>query len=88
MKPVSYTHLDVYKRQDQGVGIPSDHIPRLFERFYRVDKTRSRAAGGTGLGLAIVKHIVLEFKGNIEIKSELGKGSEFIIMLPEMNTSI
>ncbi|MCI6276099.1 MAG: cell wall metabolism sensor histidine kinase WalK [Clostridium sp.] len=76
------------KIKDQGVGIPKEHMPRLFERFYRVDKARSRAAGGTGLGLAIVKHIVLEFKGNIDIQSELGKGSEFVIMLPEVSTRL
>jgi two-component system phosphate regulon sensor histidine kinase PhoR len=68
--------------QDTGVGIPKEHIPRLFERFYRVDKARSRARGGTGLGLAIVKHIVLGFKGRIEVESELGKGSKFIVRIP------
>lgn len=68
--------------EDTGVGIPKEHIPRLFERFYRVDKARSRAKGGTGLGLAIVKHIVISFNGTIEVKSELGKGSSFIITLP------
>lgn len=78
----------IIKIKDQGVGIPKEHIPRLFERFYRVDKARSRAAGGTGLGLAIVKHIVLEFKGSIDIQSELGKGSEFTIKLPEKSTRL
>ena len=68
--------------KDTGVGIPREHVPRLFERFYRVDKARSRANGGTGLGLAIVKHIILSFKGTIEVKSELGKGSEFIVKIP------
>lgn len=68
--------------EDTGVGIPEKHIPRLFERFYRVDKARSRANGGTGLGLAIVKHIVMNFKGSISVESELGKGSRFIIKLP------
>lgn len=69
--------------QDTGVGIPKEHIDRLFERFYRVDKARSRAQGGTGLGLAIVKHIVLGFDGTINVASEVGKGSKFIITLPQ-----
>ncbi|WP_027623338.1 two-component system histidine kinase PnpS [Clostridium lundense] len=69
--------------QDTGVGIPKEHIDRLFERFYRVDKARSRAQGGTGLGLAIVKHIVLGFDGTINVDSEVGKGSKFIITLPK-----
>lgn len=68
--------------EDTGLGISQEHIKRLFERFYRVDKARSRAKGGTGLGLAIVKHIVLNFRGTIEVKSEPGKGSKFIIKLP------
>lgn len=68
--------------EDTGYGIPKEHIPRLFERFYRVDKARSRAKGGTGLGLAIVKHIVLSFKGNIKVQSEVGIGTKFIIKLP------
>lgn len=68
--------------EDTGVGIQKEHIYRLFERFYRVDKARSRANGGTGLGLAIVKHIVLGFGGKIDVKSEVSKGSKFIITLP------
>lgn len=68
--------------EDTGAGIPEKDIPRLFETFYRVDKARSRAKGGTGLGLAIVKHIVLNFHGKIEVESELGKGSKFIVTLP------
>lgn len=67
---------------DTGVGIAKDQIPRLFERFYRVDKARSRSKGGTGLGLAIVKHIVLEFNGKISVESQLGKGSKFIVEIP------
>jgi two-component system phosphate regulon sensor histidine kinase PhoR len=67
---------------DSGIGIPKENIPRLFERFYRVDKGRSRAQGGTGLGLAIVKHIVLSMKGNISVQSSLGVGSIFSIRLP------
>ncbi len=68
--------------RDQGNGIAKEHLPRLFERFYTVDKARSRAQGGTGLGLAIVKHIVLSHGGNIGVQSELGKGSNFTISLP------
>ena len=69
--------------KDHGCGIAREYIPRLFERFYRVDKARSRALGGTGLGLAIVKHIVLSHRGNVEVESEEGEGSTFTICLPE-----
>ncbi|SMC21554.1 two-component system, OmpR family, phosphate regulon sensor histidine kinase PhoR [Clostridium acidisoli DSM 12555] len=68
--------------KDTGMGISKEHIARLFERFYRVDKARSRAKGGTGLGLAIVKHIVMNFSGTINVESEIGKGSKFIIKIP------
>lgn len=67
---------------DNGAGIPPDHIPRLTERFYRVDKGRSRAVGGTGLGLAIVKHAVNRHRGRLVIESEPGKGTIFTIWLP------
>jgi two-component system phosphate regulon sensor histidine kinase PhoR len=66
---------------DQGEGIPREHLPRLTERFYRVDTARSREMGGTGLGLAIVKHIVNRHRGLLEIDSELGKGSSFTVFL-------
>jgi two-component system phosphate regulon sensor histidine kinase PhoR len=69
--------------RDFGPGIPSEHLPRLFERFYRVDKARSREAGGTGLGLAIVKHIVLNHGGEAWVTSELGHGSTFWFRLPK-----
>jgi signal transduction histidine kinase len=68
---------------DEGIGIPSEHLPRLFERFYRVDKSRSQKVGGTGLGLAIVKHIVSLFEGEISVKSIEGKGSIFTVKLPK-----
>ena len=67
---------------DQGAGIDARHIPRLTERFYRVDSHRSRAMGGTGLGLAIVKHIVQRHRGRLVIESEIGNGSKFSILLP------
>jgi two-component system, OmpR family, phosphate regulon sensor histidine kinase PhoR len=68
--------------QDFGAGIPSEHLPRLFERFYRVDKARSRESGGTGLGLAIAKHIMLAHGGSIRAESELAHGSIFLFRLP------
>jgi len=75
------SRVEFYVR-DFGPGIASEHLPRLFERFYRVDKARSREAGGTGLGLAIVKHIVLNHGGEIGVSSELGHGSVFWFRLP------
>lgn len=76
-----FDKLEFYVR-DFGAGISSEHLPRLFERFYRVDKARSREAGGTGLGLAIVKHIVLNHGGEIGVSSQLGHGSTFWFRLP------
>lgn len=72
--------------EDNGVGISKEHQARLFERFYRVDKARSRSQGGTGLGLAIVKHIVIGFKGTIEVQSEPGRGSKFTVKIPVKNS--
>jgi two-component system, OmpR family, phosphate regulon sensor histidine kinase PhoR len=73
--------IEFYVR-DLGLGIASEHLPRLFERFYRVDKARSRESGGTGLGLAIAKHIVLVHQGSIRAESQLNHGSTFFFTLP------
>jgi two-component system, OmpR family, phosphate regulon sensor histidine kinase PhoR len=68
---------------DRGPGIAVQHLPRLTERFYRVDVASSREKGGTGLGLAIVKHILARHRGELLITSDLGKGSRFTVVLPE-----
>ncbi|MBA3853748.1 MAG: hypothetical protein C0503_04985, partial [Gemmatimonas sp.] len=69
--------------RDTGVGIPTEHLPRIFERFYRVDPGRAREAGGTGLGLAIVKHLVEAHGGRVKAVSEVGKGSEITALFPD-----
>lgn len=73
--------------KDNGIGIKEEDIPRLTERFYRVDKSRSRATGGTGLGLAIVKHVLMHHKGQLQIESEAGKGSCFTLRFPGADTN-
>ena len=75
----------IIRVRDHGCGIPHEHLPRLFERFYRVDKAHSRGMGGTGLGLAIVKHIVQAHKGRVEVESEVGRGSVFTVVLPAVS---
>ncbi|MCL2210422.1 MAG: ATP-binding protein [Treponema sp.] len=72
----------IFEVRDKGIGIPSEHLERIFERFYRVDKARSREAGGTGLGLSIVRHIALLHNGNAEAESRIGEGSVFRIKIP------
>lgn len=81
MEPDSAEAVEFYVR-DTGIGIPSDDLPRLFERFYRVDKARSRQMGGTGLGLAIVKHLVRAMGGDVRVESSPGQGSTFSFTLP------
>ena len=80
----SIPHAVEFSVQDFGAGIASEHLPRLFERFYRVDKARSRESGGTGLGLAIAKHIMLAHGGSIRAESELAHGSTFLFTLPTL----
>nr|MBF0681771.1 PAS domain-containing sensor histidine kinase [Pseudomonas sp.] len=77
-------HLAV---QDSGIGIEARHLPRLTERFYRVDSSRASSTGGTGLGLAIVKHVLLRHQGRLDIDSSLGNGSTFICSFPLSQTA-
>jgi len=74
--------------RDTGIGIPREELPRLFERFYRVDKARSRELGGTGLGLAIVKHLARSHGGDVAVVSEPGKGSTFSFTLPDHDNGL
>jgi two-component system phosphate regulon sensor histidine kinase PhoR len=82
---ITLQHHDHFIRiaiQDTGIGIPPEHVSRIFERFYVVDASRSRQLGGTGLGLSIVKHIILLHNGTIEAQSTSGAGTTFLITLP------
>ena len=74
-------HIEV---RDSGIGIGTEHLERIFERFYRVDKARSREVGGTGLGLSIVKHVCINHGGDITVKSEEGAGSGFRMQIPRV----
>ena len=88
--PLAFPDTDIrvvsFAVSDQGQGIPESDLPRLTERFYRVDTARSRELGGTGLGLAIVKHIVTRHRGALSVESELGVGSTFTVTLPQFMT--
>jgi len=85
---VGFVYTDAYiKVIDTGIGIPEDEIPRIFERFYRVDKARTREMGGTGLGLSIVKEILKQNNGRIDVKSEVDKGTEVVIRIPTKQSS-
>jgi two-component system phosphate regulon sensor histidine kinase PhoR len=77
----------IFAVRDTGIGIAAEHLPRLTERFYRVDRGRSRASGGTGLGLAIVKHVLLRHQGELAIDSRVGKGSTFSAIIPAVRVS-
>lgn len=81
----SDSKYDYISVKDSGIGIPKESIPLIFERFYRVDKSRSRNIGGTGLGLSIVKHIIEAHKGSVKVDSKLNQGSEFTIKLPKFD---
>jgi two-component system phosphate regulon sensor histidine kinase PhoR len=76
----------ILRISDTGIGIPREDQERIFERFYRVDASRSRALGGTGLGLSIVKHLVLSLGGRIDLDSRVGRGSTFTVTIPSAST--
>lgn len=83
---MGFVYNDAYiKVIDSGVGIPEEDLSRIFDRFYRVDKARSRELGGTGLGLSIAKEILDKNGGRIDIKSVVGKGTEVVITIPTKN---
>ena len=77
----------IFEVKDQGIGIEKSEIPRIFERFYRIDRARSRNSGGTGLGLSIVKHLIEAHEGKIQVTSEVGKGTSVKVYLPIQHKS-
>jgi two-component system, OmpR family, phosphate regulon sensor histidine kinase PhoR len=77
-----------FRGRDFGAGIASEHLERIFERFYRVDKARSRESGGTGLGLAIARHMVMVQGGSMHAESELNAGSTFVFTLPRAQSPV
>ena len=81
-------HLVEIAVADRGIGIPSRDLERIFERFYRVDRARSRETGGTGLGLAIVRHVADKHQGRVLVESKLGSGSIFTLQLPVRSTDV
>ena len=83
LKVIDNKNEVVISVKDNGIGIGTEDQGRIFERFYRVDKSRSKETGGTGLGLSIVKHIVAYYHGSIDIKSEINKGTEITVILPK-----
>ena len=86
---VGFVYNDAYiKVIDNGIGIPEEDLPRVFERFYRVEKARAREMGGTGLGLAIAKEIIEQNNGSISIKSTYGKGTEVVLRIKAKNREI
>ena len=77
----------IFEVKDQGIGIEKSELPRIFERFYRIDRARSRNSGGTGLGLSIVKHLIEAHEGKIQVTSEVGKGTSMKVYLPIQHKS-
>ena len=88
MKVYNENDKTVVSVRDEGIGIAPEHHDRLFERFYRVDKSRSKKAGGTGLGLSIVKHIAVLFGAALKVESQVGKGTEFFVIFDREETDI
>ena len=86
-RQIEGNQVEIFVR-DTGMGIPQEDLARLFERFYRVDKARSKALGGTGLGLAIVKHLTHSQGGDVRVESVLDKGSTFFFTLPNQEVSV
>lgn len=82
LRPFAEANFVVFEMKDTGIGIAPEHQARIFERFYRVDRARSRELGGTGLGLSIVKHLTQALGGTVHLTSKIGQGSSFRVKLP------